>query len=411
MKILNRTNPLCLRFIPKREWVSAVLFAVCAWLFMLVMTFRYTTLNDVDKDLYKLLLRIAWIIINVSVINFLFLTDYRIKDMLFILFFWGILVYAITMRSPSACHDAVAGIMLAASGKHFNKKLFFKVTTFVFLAIVLSVVICNLAGILPSHGFVRDDGRMRYDFGFIHPNRVGTCAFTFCSYWLIWRYDRLKWFDYLLFIAAAVFCWLVPNSRTAVVIMLAFPAAVLFVKVLGPKIFGSRIGCILAFLLHPFFFALSLFLGYAYDGTKKIFLLADQVASRRIWYAHHFLTTTRFSYWGRKLKTVPIRVAERKGSSALVLDNNYVRLFLGGGLVPALSFFLLLSILIYVLARRKQYPLVVIMALFALYACFENRLLRITYNLALFALPMLFTPESICGEKEEKTGRGSGPPA
>lgn len=96
-----------------------------------------------------------------------------------------------------------------------------------------------LAGRIPDHwNWLTNDGR--YALGFGHYNVLGMTVFELLVLYVCLRFSRWRWWDALLLPSAAAFVWLVPQSRTAALVILALWGLVLVGRWL-PKLLSFRL--------------------------------------------------------------------------------------------------------------------------------------------------------------------------
>lgn len=395
MHFLCGTNPLLLK-IPNRERISAIIFHICFGMYLLCNMYHTTTLEYTNKDLDRLLIKICWFCVYLSIANILFLCDYSIKQLLCQIIILGVFF---TSYHISRYYFLFQGIAIAFSARHVNWRRLAVVNVCIYFSLLLSVIICNRLGVFPSLNFTRDD-IIRTDMGFSHPNVYGAYLMEICLAWMIMRFDKLKYYDYIFFVLVAVYAWIGPNSRTSAMMIMAMMILLPVFKY-GRRWIGHRIGKIALSLCYPAGFIFSLISVNLYSGENKVFLAVDELLSGRIALANAFMKDYSPTLLGQRMKLVSSAKSLAKGIPAAILDNAYIHLYLRLGILTALLFMGIMALTVYRVICKKYYNYLLALLLFSVYGLSENRIDRIFFNFALLTAVFLFRETKPAGNLEQ----------
>lgn len=393
MHFLNESNPIQFKTAHNQE-ISSILFYICFWGYVCCTTYYGTNLLHTNKKISHLLLQLSWLCVYTAVANILFFSDYSLKQLLFI---FSILAIFYMGFSVSRSRHLFQGFVLVFSAKRINWHRFAIVNTCFYPILLLSIFICNRMGLIINLNLTRNNS-VRTDIGFSHPNVFGAYLMVICMSWMIIRYEKLKIYDYLIFIAITVYIWLGPNSRssslTLVLMMLALP---LFKK--WGHLFKKKIIQIFLSLCYPLGFLLSYICSLFYSSENNLLTLIDKILSGRISLANVFLLNYSPTLFGQKLKLVSSAQISLKGGTSAILDNAYIRMYLETGIIPTIIFICIMVTAIYYLIDKGHYNLVLCLCLFSVYGLFEYRINKISVNFLLLAVVLLFQNNYGKGEK------------
>lgn len=258
------------------------------------------------------------------------------------------------------------------------------------IAVLIFAYVMVKQGLISEQGFFGTTGRMRYALGTAHPNTLGCQVFFTCCAISYLRRNRLGIIDLLIDVAAMVFCYAVPYSRTCVIciglLACATLAAMIFEAVKGKAPKGSgvllkAIGVILVCI--PLACAtFSVLLCKNYDASipweaKLNVLMSGRFELGRI--AFDMYNAKPFGQVLRLYKAVG-------GYSRFSLDNCYTRVLLQYGYVTFLAAIAACTLTSIRGIRKGDYWLAVVVAIVCIYCISEAWLLHLAYNIFLIGL-------------------------
>ncbi|MDE5947152.1 MAG: hypothetical protein K2G63_07610 [Oscillospiraceae bacterium] len=96
------------------------------------------------------------------------------------------------------------------------------------ISALLIVFLLWLCRFFPTYNLYREDGVLRYTFGFSHPNGLGRFCFLCCSIFVLMKRININWKEITVIAIVAVFIYVFPNSGTSsiVIFLLAFACSV-----------------------------------------------------------------------------------------------------------------------------------------------------------------------------------------
>lgn len=394
MHFLCGTNPLLLKF-SNRERISAIIFYISFGMYLLCNTYRTTTLGDVNKDLDRLLFKICWFCVYISIANILFLCDYSIKQLLCQIIILGVFF---TSYHISRYYFMFQGVAIAFSARHMNWRKFVIGNVCLYFSALVSVMVCHQLGFLVSQNFFRGTA-VRIDMGFSHPNAYGAYFMVLCMAWMVMRFDRLKWYDYLLFVSIAAYVWIRPNSRASALIIMAMVILLPLFKY-GGKWIGCRAVRLLLSLCYPVGFVFSLTCSFFYNENNGVFSFVDSALSGRVALAKQFMFSYPPTLLGQRLKLVSSAKSISKGIPAAILDNAYMHLYLRLGILSAVLFMGIMVLAVYQVICRKYYGFLLALCLFSVYGLFENKIDRLFWNFSLLTIVWIFKRNEPAGVSE-----------
>lgn len=254
------------------------------------------------------------------------------------------------------------------------------------LMIMLPIVI-----ILCMLGFIEDNtlimrGVKRYSLGFSHPNQLGVRVFQLIVCHCYIYKEKLKTWNYLFIILAIVFIYAIPNSQTACICMIILLFLLLIYKCMEkrkPFILEIYTKCLWigALLMN----VLSLILTFIDIKANPILARINGWMSSRFSHGHKIWMMYGVSFFGQKIY---VSEEERKLvdiTEKLWLDNAYMSILLRHGIIVFLIFSIGYLWLIKYTSMQKQYILVIILSLYAIYGVMETILYQIAHNIFLLA--------------------------
>ena len=254
------------------------------------------------------------------------------------------------------------------------------------LIMIPIIILLGLTGIIENYIFYRD-AMPRYSLGFNHPNYLGRRIYVLvaCRFYL--RFQKLKWSDYLLAAAAAVFCYIVPNSMTATLMLALLILLTLAFKV-AQKVNAERTFLYVLIFLAGACNVVSLVLGSIDLSRYPVLSLIDTSLHGRFSTGYVALKTYGVNLFGHEVYTY--KVAKDLGLSLnkyiYYLDNSYYNILYRYGLVIYIgfSYFYLYNMVLQ--TRKKNAILVIFLFIIALYAIEETELYNLSTNVFLLSL-------------------------
>ncbi len=389
MEWLRQESPFCIKT-DSAVRLSKGLFYLTFILYLIFTTAVDTSLRF-ENSSYLVIMRYGmWICFFVALLNVIFLCRYSFGQLLFILAF--VLFYLLVWhQSGGSEYTFLQGMMIVLSCYHIAWGKLLNFTFILYIPLILVPALLQGIGILPLLEIFRGD-QQRYSLGFSHPNALGSYCLCFIILWLLIRYEKLRWWDYIAWLAMAVFVWVVPNSRTSTFLILALIVLTMISKHWGFKLLKGKVVNVLCSSAFIIMAALSFFASCIYDSNNSIIVQIDHTLfTNRISWAHSFLQEYPITLFGQKLHLVGTVRAAMTGTQSAVLDNFYVHQLLSTGII---SFFLIIALLTYLAysaTRKRDFAALIGLIVVAVYLVYENNGTELNYNFMLFYVVYQFT--------------------
>lgn len=218
------------------------------------------------------------------------------------------------------------------------------------IVVCLMIVACALTGIIENYITYRTDSDvLRYSIGFNHPNTVASIVLSLIleEAWLNQRRGT-GFYTVVIWIIAAI-TYLVTANRTAVLLMLVFPLALLFVKEEPAGKREKRHGSLAFSSLLPaaVFFSFAAMLLCRNAG---LFRSIDAALSNRFYNAGVIYKAYGIPLLGQQVALVSVKTARLTNSSIALLDVAYLRLLIQAGPV-----ILALVVILYASAMNRAW--------------------------------------------------------
>lgn len=222
----------------------------------------------------------------------------------------------------------------------------------------------------------------RYALGYPHPNVLGMMVQQLMCCLVFGRGDRRRPWLAALCLGAAVFCWVVPNSRASVLVL---------VLLAGLCVLRGAPEKVLCRWLPPLAagFALVTVLLSLTFRPEGLWYLVDEFFSNRLDLSHRAFEAYGLSALGTPLPAFHT-FTQLNGQPFYMpwIDSSYMYLLLRYGVLAFLLWTGLYFGAMVCLARQKQFVLLGILTIYALHATMEPTLLELRKNLFLLAVPM-----------------------
>ncbi len=309
----------------------------------------------------------AWFILALLMIQIVFFQRYQLRELVFIAIVTVPIVIA-TICSSQNIMMSTWIFIVAAKYIDFDKLI--RIAYLVQIIMVFVVLYLFFTGVIDEYTMYRG-AILRHSLGFGHPNRLGIRIFQLVVCRCYLRRDKINFSDVLIIIASAVFVNLVANSKTAYYSLLIF-AGMMTIHVIS-SMTELSLDRIISYTIYVAGAVniLSLVLSFI-DVKKYPFLKAiDKAMSIRFSTGHETLKYYGVTIWGQDVQ----RVVKRHMIGSIYhfwLDNSYMSILLRYGVVVFLIFSLLYIGTMMYLKKGKQYMLLEIMCLYAIYGVMEN---------------------------------------
>lgn len=372
--------------------ISRILFYITLLAYFIINTAKYSSMRYSIENYNPMLRQLLWICCGVALFNVIFLCRYNWKHFLLIVLCLGLFGY---VYYQTECQDylLIQSAAVLFSGRHANWNTIVKFSFWAWILVTLTTFALNFAGIAPTLEVYRGE-KLRYNLGLAHPNGVGLYMICFVFLWVLLRFKKLKFYDYIAWIALALFTWFVPNSKTGTCSILLLCVVTFIIQMWGEKLLQFRIIQGLCICSFPIMGIFSYFASYFYDAGNALYNQIDLTCfTTRLSLAHYMIQTYPVTLFGQKLQLIGSVKAAMKGVPAQILDNFYVRVLLNDGVIVLIIIMAIMMFLTYKAIERKDYGTLIVILISSVYCIYEFHHTELMYNICLLqTVSLLFGP-------------------
>lgn len=323
----------------------------------------------------------AYIILGLLLFQIVFFQRYQINELVVIC---AITVPIVIATLNSSHNTMMSTWIFIVAAKYLELDKFIKKVYIVQIIMILLVIGLFLTGYIEETIIYRDSV-IRHSLGFSHPNMLGVRVFQLvvCRSYLVRKNIRIT--DVIITLLAAYFVYRVPNSKTAyyslIILSVFMTIHILSLMINSETVWMMNWCYVVALVVNFGSVALSVIDVNKYSVLRTI----DRALSRRFSHCHSTLRFYGISIWGQNIQNIVKRHMIGRYYHFL-LDNSYLSILLRYGIVVFLIFSGLYLTTMYYLIKNKQYMLVSIICMFAIYGIMENNFFSMSQNIFLITI-------------------------
>lgn len=245
--------------------------------------------------------------------------------------------------------------------------------------------------------YMNISGSRRYCFGFKHPNFFSVYFFNLLILWTWINYDRVKLKQILMMFAVASVMMVLTRTRTSFITTTVFCILLMIAKSNSP--YKKYLTPIAEFIV-PLSAVFTLVCAKLYLMGNSIVALLDLLLSKRIMLNAYSISTYGFSFFGQKIDTYNVDWNSGWHLTQFTFDNLYAFLAVHQGFV----WIVILSVLFYLLAKKKNLKINIFIISWALYGITETQGVNGFVCFPIFLIVLLFSQNkmTIQGDKYTK---------
>ncbi|HFH9921006.1 TPA: polymerase [Streptococcus suis] len=282
--------------------------------------------------------------------------------------------------------------------KDFDFDKLVKFITPIIIGILLFVVLSSKIGIIQDYIEI-SSSRIRHYLGFRYSLFPSTVMLNIVALYLYNKRDKILYRELFLLGAAVLWIFLQTNSRLTAISSVVLLALGFCIKRF-PN-FLERIRTLLFLLIPSYIYAaiLSYITANQYIFSANWILSLDKFLGGRIYLASKSLSMYGFGLLGQNIQWVGNGLnadGQRSTMSYLYVDNMYIQVLQKYGLLFLIIFLCLITVSMLILYRRKQYLLLLTLALLAFHATIDDLTFNLHYNffIVLLSLPFAYLKNS-----------------
>lgn len=330
---------------------------VAQWMFYLGLTIELIILI-IDKSAFinpieGRLFQITFILFGIKVL----LTKYSKEELAFIILFGviGVLSYFVSDRN-----EIIRIVVFVAAGKNIQIKKMMKYVFGITLLGIMLLVILSLVGVLGQISmtakFRYDLVETRYTLGLGHPNALHCMFWALITLVVYLYYKQINRKVLIGLLVLNIILYALTLSKAGVIIT-TFTIVLVWSMKFTEKLLSNNVVPVLAIIVvfGTFLFALGVGI---YGINIPVFKMLDHFLTGRIEYSH---TMGGIQTW--ELFASP--------ENTLYFDVGVVRMFYWYGIIPAVTAFLGICMMLWYTFKNKEYGAFVMILSFAVYATVE----------------------------------------
>lgn len=374
---MNRGKTCC-RMIDWEE-IGVVAFYAYFAMNVLMKAFCY----DHGTGIYKCLLAFALVFWLIKLVT----TKYRLREVFWIavIIAVGVMLAVITKQNTW-----LLLFMTIAAMKNCRFSLLIQLAVCIRVIALLVLVAGSALGIY-NIGYemtLNSDyvGTAVYSFGMNEPNTAYLAVFLTLLLLLYYNYERLNIWWFVGTSAAALIFYKWTFCRTGVLVFFFCWLLIIYEKLIR----NHKAKCLLACSV-PVGGILSLGTMLFYDGENSLMHLMNHLVSGRIYIMNTY-------YMDQGISLLPRTQQTFYASYHGLIDNAYMFVFLYGGVIVALFFFVLVCMTLVKLYRQRHYKELVMIGAMALYGVLEQFVMNGFMNPFMLLCGILLYPGLLGGE-------------
>lgn len=263
----------------------------------------------------------------------------------------------------------------------------------IFMALIFSVIpviLLSFLGIIDNTIIYKShSGEIAYSLGFYHPNTTGAIIFEIVMLYLYLNYNKINLKKILLIMCIVIFSYYYTKSRTSA-LLIAFALMSLTIYKYLKKTISEKNAINLFSSITKYVFititSVCLIISMTFEVSKVANLFTGRLGQMIYYYKYYGLTL-----WGQKLLGYLNNIDQLIKTKLYILDNGYMYLLLGFGIVMFTLFILYELKMITFAKKNMNFMLLIILLSYIIYGFSETVLIRWNYNFSLFLIgPMLF---------------------
>lgn len=356
----------------KKQDIKSNLYYIIISLFVIYnMIFVLSTIGD------KIVLSANFRTVLISILIFglliiIFNTRYTIKEFVRICI---LLLTSLFVTLFTYDDTILLFCLFCVAIKDISMEDVFRKTFFVELILTIVIIFLALVGEIDNKftvGFSIWDYRIY--LGYKHPNFCGTIFVNLILLLYIIREGNFKFREYIFSVVLMIIDFVGPKSKTMLIITSALIGITLIQKFVPTKMYKKLIE--LSKYLPLVVMAATLVMVLNYHHNEDVFVSLNDFLSTRLEQTSYYFNKYDITLFGQPIEQVTYLQVFR-AEDVHTLDNGYMYLLLGKGLLFTVMYICMAVMCIKRLMRQKMNYLVIVMSLILLWGFMETYMFRI----------------------------------
>ena len=277
--------------------------------------------------------------------------------------------------------------------RNVDFKRIIKIYFYVGMLLLAFVVISAMGGLIRNLVYRRDmTNIVRQSFGIAYPTDFAAHVLYLILAYAYLKFGKIKWYDYAVFLAAAVFLVKFSDARlSAYAIILSIP-----VLWIGQR---AQTDHLLSRFIASFYWTvpiLSAYLviiaSYFFTPSNKILTKVNNASSGRLFLGHKAISEYGFSMFGKQIiehgwgGANGLKMSQNAPANYFFVDSSFLRMTILYGIIMAIIILLAMTKISWESFQKGSFALASIIVIVSVSAMVEQRLLDMAYDPFLIAL-------------------------
>lgn len=304
----------------------------------------------------------------------------------------ALILLLITWRMSKEFSLFSMGIFVLGA-RNVDFKRIIKIYFYVGMLLLAFVVISAMGGLIRNLVYRRDmTNIVRQSFGIAYPTDFAAHVLYLILAYAHLKFGKIKWYDYAVFLAAAVFLVKFSDARlSAYAIILSIP-----VLWIGQR---AQTDHLLSRFIASFYWTvpiLSAYLviiaSYFFTPSNKILTKVNNASSGRLFLGHKAISEYGFSMFGKQIiehgwgGANGLKMSQNAPANYFFVDSSFLRMTILYGIIMAIIILLAMTKISWESFQKGSFALASIIVIVSVSAMVEQRLLDLAYDPFLIAL-------------------------
>ena len=274
-------------------------------------------------------------------------------------------------------------IIIGAPDINFNE--FIKKDMIIRFCLMIFVLIMYYFNFTESFLTHNSNGFFVSSMGFSHPNTFALHIMTLCLDFIYLNFHKMKFLYYIIIAGFIYIINALTGSRTSEIAIIIMIILNIIITKTNINIFKRNwlkyVICVIPILI----LIASLFLSYNYNG-EGIYKDINKIVTNRLRFANWYLDNYDINLFGQKIIKVSTIEAANKKIDRHILDNAYISLLLNYGIIPTITFLMIIFSAINKSYKEKNKAIITLIIIYFLIGFVETYLYLFYANIYLIYL-------------------------
>ncbi|MFJ6942089.1 MAG: hypothetical protein ACIRZV_04645 [Limosilactobacillus mucosae] len=303
-----------------------------------------------------------------------------------------LILLLITWRTSKEFSLFSMGIFVLGA-RNVDFKRIIKIYFYVGMLLLAFVVISAMGGLIKNLVYRRDmTNIVRQSFGIAYPTDFAAHVLYLILAYAYLKFGKIKWYDYAVFLAAAVFLVKFSDARlSAYAIILSIP-----VLWIGQR---AQTDHLLSRFIASFYWTVPILLAYLviiasyfFTPSNKTLTKVNNASSGRLFLGHKAISEYGFSMFGKQIiehgwgGANGLKMSQNAPANYFFVDSSFLRMTILYGIIMAIIILLAMTKISWESFQKGSFALASIIVIVSVSAMVEQRLLDLAYDPFLIAL-------------------------